>query len=154
MTLPWHAEIVSDDDRVIFLMDEISRGARRMFDAQVNLTGLNRTQWRVLTELIKEPASTQTEIAERLDLESATIGLAAAALEKLGYLTRRRAESDRRSRQLELTDKVDAILPQMRGAADHTHEVVWQGIDARRKVELFELLSHIAQNLRCGEPGG
>jgi MarR family transcriptional regulator, transcriptional regulator for hemolysin len=91
------SDIFTEDDRAIFLMDEISRAARRAFDERVEPTGLNRTQWRVLAELIKNPLATQSDIAKQLDLESATIGLAVAALVDHGYIRRERGRADGRA---------------------------------------------------------
>lgn len=71
-TSPNLGNIVNDDDRAIFLMDEISRAARRAFDERTQPMGLNRTQWRVLAQLIKDPSLNQSDIARQLELESAS----------------------------------------------------------------------------------
>ena len=34
---------LTDDDRMLYLMDEISRGARRAYDARIAKIGLNQT---------------------------------------------------------------------------------------------------------------
>src|SRR3546814_8787003 len=64
---------LTDDDRMLYLMDEISRGARRAYDARIAKIGLNQTQWRIIGQLLREPSLTQAGIAKRLELESATI---------------------------------------------------------------------------------
>ncbi len=61
---------ISDDDRILYLMDEISRRARRSYDLSIACLGLNRTQWRIIGLLLQEPDLTQAEIAKRLELES------------------------------------------------------------------------------------
>lgn len=58
-------EVITDDDQLIYLMDEISRGARRMYDARVARIGLNQTQWRIIGQLLRDPTLTQTEIAKK-----------------------------------------------------------------------------------------
>src|SRR3546814_20123242 len=65
---------LTDDDRMLYLMAEISRGARRAYDARITKIGLNQTQWRIIGQLLREPSLTQAGIAKRLELESATIG--------------------------------------------------------------------------------
>lgn len=140
--------VISDDDRAIFLMDEISRAARKAFDERAQPIGLNRTQWRVLAQLIKDPGLNQTDIAKRLELESATIGLAVTALTEQGYIERRRDPADGRAWRLALTKQVEAILPDLRRAADETHKRLWAGISPRQKSELLQLLATVSANAR------
>lgn len=140
--------IFTDDDQVLFLMDEISRAARKAFDDHAQPLGLNRTQWRVLAQLIKDPTLNQTDIAKRLDLESATIGLAVGALTEQGYVERRRDPADGRAWRLALTMRVEEILPALRSAADAIHHDLWAGISAQQKRSLLEMLDKISANMR------
>lgn len=143
-----YSAIVTEDDRLVFLMDEINRAARRAFDEKVQAIGLNRTQWHVLAELIRNPALTQSEIARRLELEAATIGLAVSALERRGYLRRRRGAADRRAWRLELTSAIEAILPDVRRAADLTHRSLWAGLTPAEKGAMKRLLERVSGNMR------
>jgi DNA-binding MarR family transcriptional regulator len=147
-TIPDLENIVNDYDRVIFLMDEISRAARRAFDERAQPIGLNRTQWRVLAQLIKDPWLNQSDIARQLELESATVGLAVTALCHQGYIVRRRDRSDGRAWQLDLTKKVEGILPKLRGAADAAHEKLWAGVSRERKERLTAVLEIMSANAR------
>ncbi|WP_133366034.1 MarR family winged helix-turn-helix transcriptional regulator [Qipengyuania sediminis] len=140
--------VISDEDRAIFLMDEISRAARKTFDERAQPIGLNRTQWRVLAQLIKDPRLNQTDIAKRLELESATIGLAVSALTDQGYIKRRRDPADGRAWRLALTKRVEEILPDLRRAADETHKCFWAGISTHQKKALLQLLAAISANAR------
>ena len=142
--------IINDDDRAIFLMDEISRAARKSFDERAQAIGLNRTQWRVLAQLIKEPALNQSDIAKRLELESATIGLAVSSLAEQGYMERRRDPSDGRAWQLSLTRYVEEISPGLRGAADSTHRILWAGVMPHQKKLLLAILEGVVANVRRG----
>ena len=47
--------VIADDDRVIIMTDEISRAAREAFDDRGQPLGLNRTQWHVVAQLIRDP---------------------------------------------------------------------------------------------------
>lgn len=140
--------VINDDDRAIFLMDEISRAARKSFDERAQPLGLNRTQWRVLIQLIKDPALNQSDIAKQLELESATIGLAVSSLTEQGYLERRRDPADGRAWQLGLTRRVEEILPDLRRAADATHLSLWAGISPQRKKSLLAMLEIVSANAR------
>src|SRR3546814_1350837 len=99
---------------MLYLMDEISRGARRAYGARIAKIGLNQTQGRIIGQLLREPSLTQAGIAKRLELESATIGQAVAGLCGKGLMERRRAKTDGRAWQLILTQELDRLLPQLR----------------------------------------
>ena len=139
-------KIVTDDDRILFLMDEISRGARRVYDARVAKIGLNQTQWRIIGQLLRGPALTQAEIAKKLELEAATIGQAVAGLCARGLMERLRAEKDRRAWQLILTEQLDCLLPELRSSADRLHDLLWRDIAADEKRTLQHLLARISAN--------
>ncbi len=139
--------IISDDDQLLYLMDEISRTARRIYDAKIARIGLNQTQWRIIGQLLRDPALTQVEIAKKLELESATIGQAVAALCEGGVLERQRAETDRRAWQLILTEKLDSMLPELRGSADEVHDLLWRGITTDDKRVLGRMLGQVSANL-------
>lgn len=138
--------VFNEYDQVLFLMDEISRAARKAFDDRVIKLGLNRTQWRVLAQIIRDPALTQTEIAKNLDLEPATIGLAIKALSERGFLEKRRDPRDGRAWSLTLTPSVTSVLPDLRRAADAVHAILWSGISPETRAALQDILEHLSVN--------
>ncbi len=140
-------KVITDDDRILYLMSEISRGARRVYDTRVAKIGLNQTQWRIIGQLLRDPTLTQAEIAKALELESATIGQAVAALCAQGLMERRRAQTDRRAWQLLLTEQLDTLLPELRGSADRLHNVLWRNIAVEEKRAFHQTLSKISINL-------
>ena len=140
-------KVITDDDRILYLLNEISRGARRVYDAQVARIGLNQTQWRIVGQLLRNPALTQAEIAKKLELESATIGQAVAGLCARQLMERRRVETDRRAWQLILTDQLDDLLPELRGSADRLHDLLWRDIAADEKRTLRDILTRVSANL-------
>lgn len=140
-------KVITDDDRILYLMDEISRGARRVYDSRVARIGLNQTQWRIIGQLLRDPALTQAEIAKKLELESATIGQVVAGLCGRGLMKRLRAETDRRAWQLILTEQLDDLLPELRGSADRLHDLLWRDIAADEKQTLQQILERVSENL-------
>lgn len=140
-------EFISDDDRILFLLEDIARGLRRDFDARVNNLGLNQTQWRMVGQLLREPSLTQAEIAKRLELESATIGQAVSSLIDAGLMERHRADFDRRAWQLRMTPKLQKLLPELRQFANDLHEDLWRGVSDAEKKTLFETLTRLSSNL-------
>ena len=80
--------VITHDDRAIFMMDQISRAARKAFDDRAQPLSLNRTQWRVLAQLIRAPALNQTDIARRLEITSSSSGLEDMTPSRLSDRTR------------------------------------------------------------------
>jgi len=149
-TVTWSQDrqkVITDDDRILYLMDEISRGARRVYDARVARVGLNQTQWRIIGQLLRDPALSQAEIAKKLELKSATIGQAVASLCARGLMERLRAEKDGRAWQLILTEQLDSLLPKLRGSADRLHDLLWRDIAADEKRALRRILERVSANL-------
>lgn len=146
-------KIISDDDETLFLMGEISRSARRIYDERVADLGLNQTQWRIIGLLMREPDLTQAAIAKRLELESATIGQAVHALSERGIVQRERASSDRRIWRIRFTGNIDTILPDLRRSADRLHTTLWQGFTPEEKDVLKKLLERVSRNLEQSAAG-
>ena len=112
------AAFLTDQDRLVFLLEELTRRLRRTFDTSVEQFGLTRTQWRALAYLYRTPGMTQSELASELELERASIGQAIDRLEELGLVERRSAKNDRRVWQVHLKPAAIDLLPKMRVEAD------------------------------------
>jgi DNA-binding MarR family transcriptional regulator len=92
----------------------------------------------------------QSEIAKRLELESATIGQAVAGLCAKGLMERQRATTDRRAWQLILTEQIDKLLPELRESADRLHDLLWRNTTLEEKRTLREILVRASLNLDQG----
>ena len=139
-------KVITDNDRILYLMDEISRGARRVYDARVARIGLNQTQWRIIGQLLailplrrlKSPRNwnwNRRPSARRLQVCAR------------GLMKRLRAETDRRAWQLILTEQLDDLLPELRGSADRLHDLLWRDIAADEKRTLQQILERVSENL-------
>ena len=57
-----------------FLLHDVSRLMRTVFDRRGREIGLTRSQWWVLTMLYAKEGVTQSELADFMDLEKPTLG--------------------------------------------------------------------------------
>jgi len=147
------SDSITDEDRILFLMDDISRSARRAYNEWVSSVGLNQTQWRIIGLLLREPELTQAAIGKRLELESATIGQAVVALGERGLIERERTPSDKRAWRIKFTDNIETILPDLRHSADRLHGFLWKNFSAEEKLHLSKMLGRISQNLKQHSDG-
>jgi len=134
-------------DYVGYLIGDVSRMIRTVYDRRVEPLGLTRAQWRVMTRLNRLESCTQTELATELEIEKPTLGKLIERLESKGWVERRADENDARSKRLFLTAAARPLLTEMAGLADEVIEGVFAGIGADKSAQLRETLSRIKGNL-------
>ena len=141
------ASFLTDTDRVMFLMEEVTRRLRKTFDASVEQFGLTRTQWRALAYLYRTPGMTQTELARKLELERASVGQAIDKLEELGLVERRSDKDDRRVWKIHLLPAAIDLLPRLRKEADVVYGQLLNGIPAQDIRILHDVINTMQANL-------
>ena len=57
----------NDDDYIGYVLSDVARLIRTVFDRRVRELGLTRAQWLVLTRLTRRPGASQTELADMLE---------------------------------------------------------------------------------------
>lgn len=138
---------VTETDELVFLVEEVPRKLRRLFDASIARFGLTRTQWRALAYIFRTPGLTQTELARCLELERASVGHVIDQLERAEYVERRAVEGNRRVWTLHLQPKAVDILPSLRAEADTIYTRLLAGVSADEIATLRRLLGAMTANL-------
>jgi len=141
------AGFLTETDELAFLLEEVPRRLRGVFDAQIKRFGLTRTQWRILSYVFRSEGLTQTELAQCVELERASIGQAIDRLEELNYVERRKLRGDRRVWKIYLLPAALELLPLLRNEADAVYERMLKGIPEQERLRLFETLSDLSNNL-------
>lgn len=129
------------------IIAEISRLARKEFDRRVRHLGLTRPQWLFLYHLARNPGSTQTAIAERLQIEKITASRQAERLLRDGWIERRSHAHDGRAYTLHVSEKAQPIITQLAAIAESLRNEYFRGISAPRRDALIDDLLHIKANL-------
>ena len=124
---------MTETDEIVFLVEEVPRKLRKLFDASTAKFGLSRTQWR--------------ELAKYLDLERASVGHVIDQLEKAHFVERRSIEGNRRVWNLHLLPKAIEILPSLRLEADTIYTQLLTGISATEFATIRTLLVKMSSNL-------
>ena len=108
-----------------FLIHDVSRLMRVAFDRRGRDLGLTRSQWWVLTALYAMEGVPQSELADYMDVEKATLGRLIDRLEEKGWVERRPDTIDRRVKRLFLTARVQSLMRALRAvAADLRHDAL------------------------------
>lgn len=144
------ASFLTETDELAFLLEEVPRRLREVFDASIKRFGLTRTQWRTLAYVFRSEGLTQTELAQCVELERASIGQAIDRLEELNYVERRRLRADRRVWKIYLLPAAMELLPILRHEADAVYERMLGDIPKLERERLYKTLNDLAKNLGGG----
>jgi DNA-binding MarR family transcriptional regulator len=130
------------------LIHDTARLIRRRFDQAIRDLGLTQARWRVLAALNREPGMTQSELAERLDIEKAPLGLALGWLQQAGWIRRAVDPADRRARRVHLGEKAAPTLAVMEQRFRELEARYLRGFDETEVAELLQSLQAVRALLR------
>ena len=141
------ADRQSQIDPIGYLIGDVSRMIRTVYDRRVEPLGLTRAQWRVMTRLNRLESCTQTELATALEIEKPTLGKLIERLEVKGWVDRRADPNDARSKRLYLTPAARPVLADMHKEAEDVVAGIFAGLDGEEAARLHAMLDHIKGNL-------
>ncbi len=130
-----------------FLLNDISRLARKEFDRRVRHLGITRAQWLFLFYVARQPGCTQSELADTLQIQKITVSRHAERLVRARWLQRRDNAHDGRAYHLYLTAKAERIVERLSDVAVALREEYLEGIPAARRDALMDDLHRVKTNL-------
>ena len=139
--------IQTQDSTFAYLMQDVTRQMRTVFDRRATRFALTRAQWRALKTIRRNEGLSQTELADFLDMQPIPVGRVVDRLEKTGYIERRADPGDRRRWRLHLTAKAHAVVDEMEVIAAGLRNEALQGIDTADFDTLLRVLGQIKNNL-------
>ena len=143
--------IAKDHIRVGFLIHDVSRIKKKVFNQKLADKNITRSQWWVLVHLAryeKKEGISQTKLAELMDQGKVSLGGLLDRLEKLELVERRPDPNDRRANRIVITPKGDNLLDDMYNISDELNKQVMAGIAKQDQTKLIEILSRIKENLK------
>ena len=135
------------DLRIGFLIHDVSRLRRNMFDQYMKPLGVTRSQWWVIAHLARKDGMMQTELASLLDVGKVTLGGLVDRLEAGGWIERRPAPGDRRVKNVFLTAQSLGLLQEMRAVEKDLNQSVLRGFNVEERNQLAGLLTRLRANL-------
>lgn len=129
------------------LIGDISRLARRAFDARAREIGVTRPQWQVLVMLTRHEGVNQGGLAELLDVEPITVCRMVDRLQEADLVERRPDPADRRSWRLHLTGKAVALLAQLQPLGEQLEAEAFEGISSEEREAVLVTLGRLRNNL-------
>ncbi|MCK8683345.1 MarR family winged helix-turn-helix transcriptional regulator [Pseudomonas umsongensis] len=135
------------DQRLGFLMHDVSRLRRMVFDNFMKPLGVTRSQWWVLAYLSRHDGMIQSDLANVLDLGKAALGGLIDRLEATSVIQRRPDATDRRVKRVYLTSKGQQTVKEMRELSHGMSEQILEGLDHDQRLALADMLTLVKQNL-------
>jgi len=105
-----------------------TRKLRATFDARVRERNMTLPRARVFFNLNKKDGINQRELADRLELETPTLVRILDAMEGQGYVERRVAGSDRRAKEIYMTDAGRVVAAEVEDLAEEVRGQIIAGI--------------------------
>src|ERR1700724_3367659 len=106
------------DLRLGYLIHDVSRLRRMMFDRALAPLGITRSQWWVLAFISRKDGLPQTQLANELDVGKVALGALIDRLRTAGFVIRQADPVDRRVKRVFLTKQAVRLLRRIRRETD------------------------------------
>lgn len=129
-------------------LNVISR-CQSLFRGKRTDVGLCPCQHTFVLAVCRAPGRSQEELARDICLSKSAVARALSDLEKKGYVTRTRGETDKRAQLVFPTEKMTAALPHVRSLTKEWNETITKGISQKDLAVFEETLAKMEQNARA-----
>ncbi|HEX7911650.1 MAG TPA: MarR family transcriptional regulator [Paraburkholderia sp.] len=137
------------DQRLGFLMHDVSRLRRTAYDTYMKPLNITRSQWWVLIYLARHDGMIQSDLAKLLELGKAALGGLIDRLEASGLVRRGADDSDRRAKRIYLSAAGTKLIKEMQVRSDQMNERILAGLSAEDRENLTDLLTRVKRNLQA-----
>jgi DNA-binding MarR family transcriptional regulator len=141
------------DLRLGYLIHDVSRLRRMMFDRALAPLGITRSQWWVLAFISRKDGLPQTQLANELDVGKVGVGALIDRLESSGFVLRQADPVDRRVKRVFVTKQARGFLEKLRKETDKFNAQLTQGIDRKALEAASDALLAMKHNLLAMSDG-
>ncbi len=145
-----------DDGYIGYVLSDVARLMRTVFDRRVRDLGLTRAQWLMLTRLYRRPGASQTELADMLEVDRASAGRMIDRMENGGWVERRADAGDRRIKRLYLTPEARRVHARIWAIAETTVDDALAPLSPLERTRFTGLAARVKERLQSMagvEPG-
>jgi len=141
--------VVSNTFRLGYLLHDVSRMRRTLFDQHLKPAGLTRSQWWVLAALSRKDGTgiMSSDLAKVLSVGKVTVGGLIDRLEAVGYVTREPGQLDRRSKLIYISAKGSEVINRMRHITEPLNREIVKGMTQSQVMQMETLLIRVKQNV-------
>src|SRR5246127_1628438 len=135
------------DLRLGYLIHDVSRLRRMMFDRALAPLGITRSQWWVFAFISRKDGLPQTQLANELDVGKVAVGALIDRLESSGFVIRQADPVDRRVKRVYVTKQARGFLEKLRKETDKFNARIVKGIDRKQLEAASDALLAMKHNL-------
>jgi DNA-binding MarR family transcriptional regulator len=135
------------EDRLAHLVKDATRALVRALQARLAAHSVSFGHWTFLRILWESDGLTQRELSEQAGVMEPTTLAAIRAMEKLGYVTRRRLPDNRKNVYVHLTPKGRALKTKLVPLAEEVNRIAVRGLAKRDVATSRTVLLAIIENL-------
>jgi MarR family transcriptional regulator, transcriptional regulator for hemolysin len=134
------------EERFADALHSTARAWRQVVDRRLKSLGLSQASWMTIAVAAKARAPlSQSELADRLGVEGATMVAMVDRLVKAGLVVRQASKTDRRVKRVVLTDAGNRLFETVRAVAADVRRGLLADIDAKKLALATELLETLQQ---------
>jgi MarR family transcriptional regulator, transcriptional regulator for hemolysin len=141
------------DLRLGYLIHDVSRLRRMMFDRALAPLGITRSQWWVLAFISRKDGLPQTQLAHELDVGKVAVGALIDRLQSSGFVIRQADPVDRRVKRVYVTKQARGFLEKLRKETDKFNARIDNGIDREQLEATSDTLLAMKRNLLAMSDG-
>jgi len=136
--------------RLGYLIHDVSRMRRTLYDVTFKPEGITRSQWWALSNICRDGGEgiSSTELARLMDVGKVTVGGLVDRLEEAGYVYRRADKSDLRAKKIFVTEAGKRLMGRMRTIAEGLNKRITEGMTRQDVAAAERHMIHIKNNLR------
>src|SRR6185437_4602084 len=133
--------------RLGYLIHDVSRLRRMMFDRELAPLGITRSQWWVLAFISRKDGLPHTQLANELDVGKVALGALIDRLETSGFVVRQADPVDRRVKRVYLTKQARGFLEKLRKETDKFNAKIVNNIQRNQLEITSDALLAMKRNL-------
>jgi MarR family transcriptional regulator, organic hydroperoxide resistance regulator len=129
------------------LLSQVAQAYRSLLDGYMDRIGLSRAQATLLCRLLEQDGMSQSEIAEQLAVQGATITNMLQRMEEASLVTRRRDPDDNRLVRVYLAEAGRRLEREMAEQSAKVEEAVFAGLSAEERKAFRRMLQQLLRNM-------
>lgn len=136
--------------RLGYLVHDVARMRRTLYDQHLKGLGITRSQWWVLANISRHPERgvVSSTLARDLDVGKVTLSGIVDRLEIAGYIYRRPDKKDKRAKRIYITDSGYVLIEQMRSIIEPLNMRICEGMTEEQIHETENGLYLVKANLK------
>jgi DNA-binding MarR family transcriptional regulator len=133
------------------LLVQFSQMFRTLVDTFVERVDIHRGQALLLCTIVRQDGMTQSEIADLLSVQGATVTNMLQRMEESGWVIRRRDPDDNRLVRVYATDTGRTKEQDITTALEHLQEKLFEGIPEAQRSVIRQLLQQMMTNIESAD---